>query len=120
MDEAAAAWPGAGEAAADDATVVSGNEWGMWSPTEASEPSQWNGLVFAVPKRRTSHSVKRMRMANKWLKPMKNITTCSQCGASRLAHNVCTKCVQKAMRRARRNRRESQGASDNHDDGPAQ
>ena len=77
----------------------------------------WDGLVFAVPKRRTTRSVKRMRMANKYLKPMENITTCAQCGSRRLQHHLCLKCVAKATRRVRKERRELMEQSDAPMDG---
>eukprot|EP00037_Helgoeca_nana_P030726 m.382506 g.382506 ORF g.382506 m.382506 type:complete len:160 (+) comp28257_c0_seq29:484-963(+) len=74
-------------------------------PGPAGDVCEWDGLVFAVPKRRTSRSVKRMRMSGKWLKPMENIVDCNRCGSSRLAHNLCLKCVNRAQRRARTARR---------------
>ena len=32
----------------------------------------WDGFLWAVPKKRTSHSKKRMRMTHKYLKPIQN------------------------------------------------
>ncbi|GAA5840459.1 hypothetical protein JCM5353_001117 [Sporobolomyces roseus] len=48
--------------------------------------------VFAVPKRRTTHSAKRMRSANKHLKEKQNLVACSSCGAPKLSHHLCHSC----------------------------
>lgn len=50
-------------------------------------------LNAAVPKRRTTRSVKRMRMTNKYLKPAQNIVVCSRCGKNRLMHHLCLHCL---------------------------
>ncbi|KAL1719520.1 ribosomal L32p protein family-domain-containing protein [Schizophyllum commune] len=50
------------------------------------------GIVLAVPKKKTSHSKKRMRAAGKGLKDKQNIVSCPGCGAPKLAHHLCGKC----------------------------
>ncbi|KAG7450479.1 uncharacterized protein BT62DRAFT_1001296 [Guyanagaster necrorhizus] len=66
-------------------------------------------IVLAVPKKKTSHSRKAMRAANKGLKdkhsalselfhasPLPNersdIVNCPGCGTPKLAHHLCSKC----------------------------
>ncbi|GAA5898941.1 mitochondrial 54S ribosomal protein bL32m MRPL32 [Sporobolomyces salmoneus] len=48
--------------------------------------------VLAVPKRRTTHSAKRMRSANKHLKEKQNLVACPGCGAPKLSHHLCHSC----------------------------
>ncbi|GAA6058695.1 hypothetical protein JCM10212_003383 [Sporobolomyces blumeae] len=48
--------------------------------------------VLAVPKRRTTHSAKRMRSANKHLKEKQNLVACPSCGAPKLSHHLCHSC----------------------------
>ena len=60
----------------------------------------WDGiLLWAVPKRRTSHSKKRMRMAHKYLKPKHHYQTCQQCGNLKLQHMLCSHCFREVMKR---------------------
>ncbi|PBK77248.1 hypothetical protein ARMSODRAFT_949145 [Armillaria solidipes] len=49
-------------------------------------------IVLAVPKKKTSHSRKAMRAANKGLKDKQNIVNCPGCGTPKLAHHLCSKC----------------------------
>jgi large subunit ribosomal protein L32 len=50
-------------------------------------------IVWAsVPKRKTSHSKKRMRQANKGLQEQRNIVQCPGCGQAKLMHHLCTHC----------------------------
>ncbi|TBU65032.1 ribosomal L32p protein family-domain-containing protein [Dichomitus squalens] len=48
--------------------------------------------LLAVPKKKTSHSRKAMRSANKGLKDKQNLVHCQACGSPKLAHNICPKC----------------------------
>ncbi|KAI8995593.1 hypothetical protein BD414DRAFT_384740, partial [Trametes punicea] len=48
--------------------------------------------LLAVPKKKTSHSRKAMRSANKGLKDKQNLVHCESCGSPKLAHNLCPKC----------------------------
>ncbi|KAI9090505.1 hypothetical protein DFS34DRAFT_653951 [Phlyctochytrium arcticum] len=56
-----------------------------------------SGILMAVPKKKTTHRKKRLRMATKWLKPMRNITTCPFCGQATLQHHICRSCAKKAL-----------------------
>ncbi|PFH54512.1 hypothetical protein AMATHDRAFT_72297 [Amanita thiersii Skay4041] len=49
-------------------------------------------FLLAVPKKKTSHSKKAMRSANKSLKDKQNIVNCPACGSPKLAHNLCSNC----------------------------
>ncbi|KAM0793191.1 hypothetical protein ACM66B_000662 [Microbotryomycetes sp. NB124-2] len=48
--------------------------------------------LLAAPKRRTTHSAKRMRHSNKGLREKNNIVACPGCGAPKLAHHLCHDC----------------------------
>ncbi|OSD03470.1 hypothetical protein PYCCODRAFT_1434372 [Trametes coccinea BRFM310] len=48
--------------------------------------------LLAVPKKKTSHSRKAMRSANKGLKDKENLVHCQSCGSPKLAHNLCPRC----------------------------
>ena len=61
--------------------------------------SIWDSiLLWAVPKKRTSHSKKRMRMTHKYLKPKNNYKTCPQCGNLKLPHMLCGHCFRETMK----------------------
>jgi len=49
-------------------------------------------ILWAVPKKKTSHSKKRMRSANKGLKDKTNIVNCPGCGQRHLIHHLCFNC----------------------------
>ncbi|KAH8102630.1 ribosomal L32p protein family-domain-containing protein [Cristinia sonorae] len=49
-------------------------------------------FLLAVPKKKTSHSRKSMRSANKGLKDKHNIVHCPGCGSPKLAHHLCSNC----------------------------
>jgi ribosomal protein L32 len=46
-------------------------------------------LLRAVPKKRTTHAKKRMRMSQKYLKPDCSIKRCESCGAWKKPHTYC-------------------------------
>ena len=50
-------------------------------------------LLFAAPKRRTSHSVKRKRQATKAIKNIEH-THCGVCGFATLRHCGCRNCFE--------------------------
>lgn len=55
----------------------------------------WDGLLKAVPKKKTSHMKKRHRqMAGKALKDVTALNKCSACGRLKRAHVLCPYCVQ--------------------------
>ncbi|KAF8350032.1 hypothetical protein F5887DRAFT_943425 [Amanita rubescens] len=49
-------------------------------------------FLRAVPKKKTSHSRKAMRSANKGLKDKENIVNCPACGSPKLSHHLCSNC----------------------------
>ncbi len=51
----------------------------------------WDGLFLAAPKKKTSHAKKRMRMANKYLRPDPSVRRCDQCGGWKRPHNYCVR-----------------------------
>jgi ribosomal protein L32 len=54
----------------------------------------WDGLLRAVPKKKTSHMKKRHRqMAGKALKDVTALNKCSACGRVKRAHVLCPYCV---------------------------
>ncbi|KAF8501923.1 hypothetical protein JB92DRAFT_2650701, partial [Gautieria morchelliformis] len=55
-------------------------------------------FLFAVPKKKVSHSRKAMRAANKGLKDKTNIVNCPGCGTAKLAHHLCPACYSSASR----------------------
>ena len=59
----------------------------------------WDGFLWAVPKKRTSHSKKRMRMAHKYLKPKHHYQTCPRCQNLKLQHMLCGHCFRETMKR---------------------
>ncbi|TKA75882.1 hypothetical protein B0A55_04849 [Friedmanniomyces simplex] len=59
----------------------------------------WDGLLRAVPKKKTSHMKKRHRfMAGKALKDVTALNKCSACGRAKRAHVLCPYCVQSIRR----------------------
>ncbi|PVF94559.1 hypothetical protein CPB86DRAFT_679853, partial [Serendipita vermifera] len=54
--------------------------------------------LLAVPKKKTSHSRKGMRSANKGLKDKNNIHACKACGRPKLMHNLCHHCFSEIRR----------------------
>ncbi|KAI1616555.1 hypothetical protein EDD37DRAFT_73990 [Exophiala viscosa] len=54
----------------------------------------WEGILRAVPKKKTSHSKKRHRqLAGKALKDVKAINECPGCGRAKKMHTLCPYCV---------------------------
>ncbi|KAK0281166.1 hypothetical protein LTR91_000240 [Friedmanniomyces endolithicus] len=59
----------------------------------------WDGILRAVPKKKTSHMKKRHRfMAGKGLKDVTALNKCSACGRAKRAHVLCPYCVQSIRR----------------------
>jgi ribosomal protein L32 len=54
-----------------------------------------DGMLLAVPKRRTTWRKARLRMQNKWLKPVTHIAKCPVCDQSKLSHHLCLHCLRK-------------------------
>ncbi|KAK0704867.1 hypothetical protein B0H67DRAFT_447518, partial [Lasiosphaeris hirsuta] len=54
----------------------------------------WESILKAVPKKKTSHSKKRMRqMAGKALKDVTALCKCPACGDTKKMHHVCPQCA---------------------------
>ncbi|KAL6707891.1 hypothetical protein ACN47E_003565 [Coniothyrium glycines] len=54
----------------------------------------WNGILNAVPKKKTSYRKKRQRfMAGKGLKDITSLNKCSGCGRVKRMHVLCPYCV---------------------------
>ncbi|KAH8159256.1 hypothetical protein CIB48_g8991 [Xylaria polymorpha] len=54
----------------------------------------WEGILRAVPKKKTSHMKKRHRqMAGKALKDVTNINKCPACGGPKKMHTLCSACT---------------------------
>ncbi|KAK8861522.1 ribosomal protein L32 [Kwoniella newhampshirensis] len=65
-------------------------------------------IVWAsVPKKKTSHSRKSMRAANKGLKNRTNLSLCEACGSIKLTHHVCPTCYSQISRRWKHDARSS-------------
>ena len=72
-----------------------------------SDTSLWDSAVlWAVPKKRTSHSKKRMRMAHKYLKPIHHYRVCSECNNLKLMHVLCGHCLKQTLAKTAAMRRE--------------
>lgn len=67
----------------------------LWTRLLGRLKCQVESILFAVPKKRTTHGKKRRRAATKHLRPMQNITSCSACGQPKLLHHVCAVCFQR-------------------------
>lgn len=55
-------------------------------------PTWLEPILWAAPKKKTSHSKKRMRASNKGLQQKENITSCPACGNHKLLHHLCGNC----------------------------
>ncbi|KAK5163740.1 uncharacterized protein LTR77_010413 [Saxophila tyrrhenica] len=60
----------------------------------------WDGLLNAVPKKKTSHMKKRHRQmaSGKHLRDVTALNKCSACGRTKRAHVLCPYCVQSIRR----------------------
>jgi large subunit ribosomal protein L32 len=58
----------------------------------------WEGVLKAVPKKKTSHMKKRHRfMAGKAIKEITALNRCSACGRVKRAHILCPFCVNSTL-----------------------
>eukprot|EP00123_Amoebidium_parasiticum_P001201 comp12249_c1_seq1/m.7042 comp12249_c1_seq1/g.7042 ORF comp12249_c1_seq1/g.7042 comp12249_c1_seq1/m.7042 type:complete len:138 (-) comp12249_c1_seq1:303-716(-) len=57
-----------------------------------------DGLLLAVPKRKTSPSRKRIRNSPKEFDKNANVVKCTSCGGPKLQHMLCWKCTSKVLR----------------------
>ena len=61
----------------------------------------WEGLLRAVPKKKTSHRKKRQRLlAGKALQDVTALNRCSACGVVKRAHFLCPACIECKSRSA--------------------
>ncbi|RUS19843.1 hypothetical protein BC937DRAFT_86822 [Endogone sp. FLAS-F59071] len=66
-----------------------------------SLPAWLSPILWAVPKKKTSHSKKRMRASNKGLRNLENIITCPGCGNPKLMHHLCVHCYKDVRKKAK-------------------
>ncbi|KAI8366753.1 uncharacterized protein BYT42DRAFT_587770 [Radiomyces spectabilis] len=64
-------------------------------------PSWLGPILWAAPKKKTSHSKKRMRASNKGLQQKENVTACPACGNHKLMHHVCRHCYKDIKQKAK-------------------
>ena len=66
---------------------------------KTEEGDCWDGLLWAVPKKRTSYTRKRIRNAPKHLKPRSDYITCPECKNLKLLHVLCGYCLKETLRK---------------------
>ena len=71
-----------------------------------------DGFLWAVLKKRTSHSRKRMRMTCKYLKPIQHYT-CPKCQNLKLLHVLCGHCLKETLKNTAATRWEGRGKNVN-------
>ena len=64
----------------------------------------WESILRAVPKKKTSHSKKRMRASNKGLEDRKTVG-CPGCGRQKLPHHLCAHCFVEMRKEWKQNKR---------------
>lgn len=64
-------------------------------------PTWLEPILWAAPKKKTSHSKKRMRASNKGLQQKENISTCPACGSNKLLHHLCGNCYSDIKKKAK-------------------
>mmetsp|Transcript_7900 Transcript_7900/g.9058 ORF Transcript_7900/g.9058 Transcript_7900/m.9058 type:complete len:147 (-) Transcript_7900:886-1326(-) len=65
---------------------------GIDSTHNETKELDWNGLLFAAPKRKTTPSKKKMRSRHKQLKPRTDLVGCDSCGKKHPRHHLCPFC----------------------------
>ena len=69
------------------------------SPTrDGSFSLDWDGILMAAPKKRTTRSKKRLRMTHKWPKNKRGIDVCFYCGRPKLMHFLCKYCLEETLK----------------------
>ncbi|KAK6907276.1 ribosomal protein L32 [Kwoniella mangroviensis CBS 10435] len=91
-----------------ESTIPTASSWRSILPSFSLEsilelipPIVW----ASVPKKKTSHSRKSMRSANKGLKNRTNLSLCEACGSIKLTHHICPTCYSQISRRWKREAR---------------
>ncbi|GAN00629.1 conserved hypothetical protein [Mucor ambiguus] len=64
-------------------------------------PTWLEPILWAAPKKKTSHSKKRMRASNKGLQQKENVTACPACGSNKLLHHLCGNCYSDIKKKAK-------------------
>ena len=59
---------------------------------------EWDGILMAAPKKRTTRSKKRLRMTHKWPKNKRDIDVCFYCGRPKLMHFLCKHCLEETLK----------------------
>ncbi|ORX62174.1 hypothetical protein DM01DRAFT_1331631 [Hesseltinella vesiculosa] len=78
------------------------NNNGIANTGNTFQVPEWLGpILWAAPKKKTSHSKKRMRASNKGLKQKENITACPACGNTKLSHHACKHCYKDFKQQAK-------------------
>ena len=66
---------------------------------------EWDGILMAAPKKRTTRSKKRLRMTHKWPKNKQGIEMCFYCGRPKLMHILCKHCLEETLKETDKLRR---------------
>ena len=85
--------------------ALNGHNATIMQPSFSQSPLE-EFILWAVPKKRTSHSKKRMRMAHKYLKPKHHYTVCPKCTNLKLQHVLCGHCLKETLKLTALMRRE--------------
>lgn len=64
-------------------------------------PTWLEAILWAAPKKKTSHSKKRMRASNKGIPIKENVTSCPACGSNKLLHHLCGNCYSDIKKKAK-------------------
>lgn len=64
-------------------------------------PTWLEPILWAAPKKKTSHSKKRMRASNKGIPIKENVTSCPACGSNKLLHHLCGNCYSDIKKKAK-------------------
>ncbi len=59
----------------------------------------WDGILWGVPKKRTSYTKKRLRNAHKYLKPRCDFVVCPKCRNLKLLHVLCEHCLKQTLKK---------------------
>ncbi|KAJ2892267.1 hypothetical protein MKZ38_010058 [Zalerion maritima] len=80
----------------------------------------WEGILRAVPKKKTSYSKTRSRqMAGKALKDVTSLCKCPSCGRVKRMHVLCEYCAKRILEMWRNQDREDMRLKMETDEGPA-
>ena len=65
---------------------------------QTDDALEWDGILMAAPKKRTTRSKKRLRMTHKWPKNKRGIDVCFYCGRPKLMHFLCKHCLEETLK----------------------